>query len=291
MIALLHVGSLADLVHSPLIGLSAFLCLVLCAGLFGYLKYRSLRGHIKEATTCGYVAPPPTAKAVASLNRWARFFIFIQVGKIRYVGLENLHNVPGPSIYSANHPHYIDPLIASQTVNKPVRYMAHGRVMHSLGGLLGVYLSKRGVFAAQDDIKDGGVRTREAATQMLVSGQHLVVFPEGLTNFSPSVDDLRPGAVKIIREAARRLGKPVYIVPGYTRYGKYPTAWLATWDRPIQYFMVLFGFPFFRRGAVVTIGKPISAAELYGPTLNERTDEEAMALLKQRIESLDPGHV
>jgi 1-acyl-sn-glycerol-3-phosphate acyltransferase len=126
---------------------------------------------------------------------------------------------------------------------------------------------------------------------MLVSGQQLVIFPEGLTNFSPSVDDLRPGAVKIAREAAIRLGKPVYIVPGYTRYGRYPGKWLAKLDRPIQYFTVLFGFPFFRRGAVVTIGKPISTTELYGPTLTERTDEEAMALLKQRIESLDPGRV
>jgi len=163
--------------------------------------------------------------------------------------------------------------------------------MQSLGGLLGVYLSKRGVFAAQDDIKDGGVRTREAATQMLVSGQQLVIFPEGLTNFSPSVDDLRPGAVKIAREAAIRLGKPVYIVPGNTRYGKYPGAWLTKFDRPIQYFMVLFGFALFRRGAVVTIGQPISTNELYGATLTERTDEDAMALLKQRMESLDPGRV
>jgi 1-acyl-sn-glycerol-3-phosphate acyltransferase len=280
----------AGLVHSPLIGLAAVLCLALCAGLWGTLKYRSLRGRIKDVTTCGYIAAPPTSSAVTSLNRVARAFICLQVGKIRYVGLENLQNVPGPSIYSANHPYYIDPLIASQTINKPARYMAHGRVMQSLGGLLGVYLSKRGVFAAQDNIKDGGARTREAATQMLVDGQQLVVFPEGLTNFSPSVDDLRPGTVKIAREAAIRLGKPVYIVPGYTRYGKYPGRWLAKLDRPIQYFMVLFGFPFFRRGAVVTVGTPISTNELYGPTLTERTDEDAMALLKARIESLDPGH-
>jgi 1-acyl-sn-glycerol-3-phosphate acyltransferase len=277
---------LAALAHSPL-------AIALCIGLFavtaGILRYRSLRGAIKNATTCGYVAPPPTAAAVKSLNRVARFFTFIQVGKIRYEGLENLHNCPGPSIYSANHPHYIDPLIASRVVNRPARYMAHGRVMQSLGGLLGVYLSRRGVFAAHDQIKDQGARTREAAVQILIAGQQLVVFPEGLTNFSPAVDDLRPGACKIVREAALRLGKPVYIVPGYTRYGKYPGQWLAKLDRPIQYFTVLFGFPFFRRGAVVTVGKPISASELYGPTLNERSDEEAMALLKQRIESLDPG--
>ncbi len=276
------------LIHSPLALLA---CLAVFAVGAGLIKYRSLRGRIKDATTCGYVAPPPTAAAVASLNRVARFFIKIQVGKIRYEGLENLQNLPGPAIYSANHPHYIDPLIASQTVNRPARYMAHGRVMGSLGGLLGVYLSKRGVFAAQDQIKDHGARTRDAGVRMLLNGQLLVVFPEGLTNFSPSVDELKPGVPLIAKEAALRSGKPVYVVPGYTRYGKYPGKWLTKFDRPIQYFAVLFGFPFFRRGAVVTVGKPISTNELYGPTLTERSDEEAMALLKQRIESLDPGRV
>jgi len=126
---------------------------------------------------------------------------------------------------------------------------------------------------------------------MLTAGQQLMIFPEGLTNFSPSVDDLRPGTVKIAREAAMRLGKPVYIIPVYTRYGRYPVKWLARFDRPIQYFTVLLGFAFFRRGALVTVGKPISTTELYGPSLSERNDDEAMALLKQRIESLDPGHL
>jgi len=280
------------LAHTNLLTVAcAAVFLVICGGLFVRAKMRSLRPDIKNATTCGYVAPPPTEKAVASLNRVARLFLGLQVGKIRYEGLENLQNCPGPNIFCANHPHYIDPMIASQAMNKPARYMAHGRVMQSLGGLLGVYLSRRGVFAAQDDIKDGGVRTREAAVQMLVSGQQLVIFPEGLTNFSPAIDDLRPGAVKIAREAALRLGKPTYIVPGYTRYGRYPGAWLAKFDRQTQYFIVLFGFAFFRRGAVMTIGAPISINELYGPTLNEYTDDQAMALLKQRLQSLDPGRI
>ncbi|MBS1991773.1 MAG: 1-acyl-sn-glycerol-3-phosphate acyltransferase [Cyanobacteria bacterium SZAS LIN-2] len=281
--------SLSALLLSSAFGMCLLAFMALGIGVWGAVSYRSMRGRIKDVTTCGYVAPPPTPEAVRSLNRVARFFIGIQVGKVKYVGLENLHNLTEPNIVSANHPHWIDPLIISQALNRPARYMAHGRVMQSLGGLLGVYLSKRGVFAAQDNIKDGGVRTREAATQMLVSGQQMVIFPEGLTNFSPSIDDLRPGAVKIAREAAIRLGKPVYIVPAYTRYGKYPGKWLARFDRAVQFFMVFFGFAFYRRGAVCNIGKPISTTELYGPTLTERSDNEAMALLKARLESLDPA--
>ncbi|MBU6451118.1 MAG: 1-acyl-sn-glycerol-3-phosphate acyltransferase [Cyanobacteria bacterium REEB67] len=272
------------------IAFAAFAVMAL-AGLLGYVKYRSLSGAIANATTCGYVAPPPSAAMTASLRRLARALVFIQVGKIKYVGLENLRNIEGPCILSANHPHWVDAVIMPLMLDQPARYMAHGRVMQSLGGLLGVYLSKRGVFAAQDNIKDGGVRTREAGTQMLVSGQKVVIFPEGLTNFSPAIDDLRPGALKIAREAAIRLGKPVYIVPAYTRYGKYPGKWLAKFDRQTQFFMVFFGFLFYRRGAVVTVGTPVSTHEFYGPTLNERTDDEAMALLKERLLSLDPGRM
>jgi len=290
-IAGLSVPDFAGLIHSPLAVLGVLSLLVLGAGIWGVRKYRSLSGEIKNVTTCGYIAPPPTPEKVRSLNRVARFFIWLQVGKVRYEGLENLHNLKEPSIVSANHPHWIDPLIISQAVNGPARYMAHGRVMQSLGGLFGVYLSRRGVFAAQDNIKDHGVRTREAATQMLTSGQQMVIFPEGLTNFSPAIEDLRPGNVKVAREAAIRLGKPVYIVPAYTRYGRYPGKWLSKLDRAVQYFVVLFGFALYRRHAVCTIGKPISTEELYGPTLNERTDDEAMALLKERLVSLDPTHV
>jgi 1-acyl-sn-glycerol-3-phosphate acyltransferase len=281
-------AALAAFAHNPLIVLPV---LGLLVGALSYFKVRSLRPRIKDVTTCGYIAPSPAPKYVRSLNRLARFFLGIQVGKIRFQGLENFENLPGPAIYSANHPHYIDPLVASRAVPRPARYMAHGRVMQSLGGLLGLFLSKRGVFTAHDNIKDHGARTRTGCVQMLENGELLVVFPEGLTNFSPQVDALKPGVCQIVKEYSQKTGKAAYVIPGYTRYGRYPGKWLAKLDRPIQYFLVLFGFPLFRRGAVTTVGRPISSYEFYGPTLTERSDDEAMAILHERIQALDPGHM
>ena len=42
----------------------AALLLVALTGLCGYRKYRSLAPAIRNATTCGYVAPPPSAALV-----------------------------------------------------------------------------------------------------------------------------------------------------------------------------------------------------------------------------------
>lgn len=253
-------------------------------------KRAQYKDQIKQVTTCGYVAPRPTLAATGKLVKIVRFLTNIQVGKVKFVNRENYDSLRGPRIVSANHPHWADAAIMPQLVLAPARYMAHGRVMRSLGGLLGVYVSKFGVFASNDSIKDGGVRTRAAAVEMLVNGENLVIFPEGLTNFSPTMDNFRNGTVIIARNAAEKLGKPVYVVPSYIRYGRYPGPWLARFDRALQFFMVFVGFPLFRRGATVVVGNPISTTELYVKTDGSlRSDDEATAFLKSRIAVLDPG--
>jgi 1-acyl-sn-glycerol-3-phosphate acyltransferase len=250
------------------------------------------KAKIKLVTTCGYVAPRPSLDATGRLLKIVRRLTNIQVGPIKFVGRENYDSLRGPRIVTANHPHWADAAIMPQLVLAPARYMAHGRVMQFFGGLLGVYVSKFGVFAANDSIRDGGVRTRAAATEMLVKGETLVILPEGLTNFSPTMAAFKNGTVIIARNAAEKLGKPVNLVPTYIRYGRYPGPWLARFDRAVQFFMVFFGFPFFRRGATMVIGKPINTDELYKkPDGTLRTDDEATAILKSRIQILDPGAI
>lgn len=273
-----------------LLALTTIVCLLAVA----YIAYKrkSLKGAIKNVTTCGYVAPKPSLKHTAKLLRFSRILTNIQVGRITYIGREKLERLRGPRIISANHPHWADAAVMPQLVLGPARYMAHGRVMTFFGGLLGVFLSKRGAYAANDDIRDGGVRTRAGAVEMLCNNETLVIFPEGLTNFSPQMAQLKNGVVIIAKTAAAKLGKPVFVVPSYIRYGKYPGPWLAKFDRALQFFMVFLAFPIFRRGAVVVVGEPISTDELYTKSDGTlRTDDEATELLKTRIAVLDPGEV
>lgn len=254
-------------------------------------KIRALKPERDKVKTCGYIAPKPSLATTLRVKRVFGYLISLQVGKVHIQGEENIAAVKGAKILSANHPHWADVGIMPLLVEGTGRFMAHGRVMTSFWGLLGVWLSKAGVFAANDEIRDGGARTREAATQMLVGGETVVIMPEGLTNFSPEVAEFKPGTVKIAREAARRLGKPVHIVPAYIRYGKYPGGWLATLDRAIQYFVVFLLFPLYRRQARVVVGKAVSTDDLVDAQGRPLSDEDASELLRQRVIALDPGKV
>ncbi|MBK7750618.1 MAG: hypothetical protein IPI39_25615 [Candidatus Obscuribacter sp.] len=100
-----------------------------------------------------------------------------------------------------------------------------------------------------------------------------------------------PPLVKIAREAARRSGKPVYLVPSYLRYGKYPGAWLSSLDRAVQYFVVLLLFPLYRRQARLVVGKAWSTDEMVDSTGQPLTDEEATKIFRDKVVALDPGKV
>lgn len=272
------------------VGLSVLIAISVLSVMFA-LKVRALKPERDKVKTCGYIAPKPSLETTLKVKRLFSYLIALQVGKVHIEGKENIDAVTGPKILSGNHPHWADVGLMPLLVDGTGRFMAHGRVMTFFWGLLGVWLSKAGVFAANDEIRDGGARTREAATKMLEGGETLVIMPEGLTNFSPEVAPFKPGTVKIAREAARRMGQPVYLVPVYIRYGKYPGAWLAKLDRALQYFVVFLLFPFYRRGARVVVGKAISTAELVDSKGRELSDEEASELFRQRIVALDPGKV
>lgn len=252
-----------------------------------YLKPRlkAAREYIKLVSTAGYIGPEPTPRAVRNLVRVMRFLTFLQVGRVKVIGAENLDKPDGPWMFSANHPHWVDAAIIPMVLNRPARYMAHETVFQAGFGLGALLCAPAGAFVAHDSIRDNGVRARAASVKVLTSGQTLVLLPEGLTNFEPTMLPLKDGAVRILKEAARQLGKTTYIVPAYTRYGKYPGAWIQKYRRPIQYLLVFLMLAWYRRGATMVIGKPIASTEL------PDDDAAATELLRQRIMELDPGKV
>lgn len=241
--------------------------------------------YVKQVSTCGYLAPPPSDKALRSLLRVARAITFLQVGKVKVVGRENLDSVPGPFMFSANHPAGADVMLIPCVLARKARYMAHETVFTAGFGLGAHLVGPGGAFVAHDSIRDNGVRARAASVKVLTSGQTLVLLPEGLTNYDPVMLPLKDGAVRIVKQAAVELGKPAFIVPAYIRYGKYPGKWLQRYPRALQYLIVFLLWPIYRRGAKVVIGKPISSTEL------SADDTVATALLRSRIEQLDPKSV
>lgn len=243
------------------------------------------KAYVAQIAVCGYVGPPPTDRAWRVMKFWSRFLTWLQVGKLTVVGKENIDSVPGPIVFAANHPFGIEVAITPLVLDRKARYMAHEAVFLFAGGLGAHIAGPWGGFVAHDKIRDHGVRARRAATQVLTSGQTLVMFPEGLTNLEPTMLPLKDGVVRVAKQAAKELGQEVWIQPAYMRYGRYPSKWMQRFSRPVQYAMLFLLLPYFRRGCKVVLGKPLPASQL------AVDDAEATLQLRHAIEACDPKTV
>src|SRR5262249_50300916 len=242
--------------------------------------FRKMRAYIAQVSACGCLPPPPTKRAVNFLYRFAQVVTWIQVGKIKVVGKENL-NVPGPKIIAPNHPHYVDPgVIVLLPDKQPARYMAARGVFRFGRGIGSLLAGPTGAFPADLTPGQGGP-AREAGVRVLTSGQTLVMFPEGWAYLDGSLGTFKKGAVRIAKEAARQLEDPVHIVPVHLPSGRSPGRWTKKIPPQVEHPLVFLESWYDRRGVAAVIGKPIPASTL------PADDAAATELLRQRIISLD----
>ncbi len=240
------------------------------------------RKYSRQVATCGYLSPPPTPRALRWGMRLARLLAFIQVGRIKIIGRENLAKADGPFLVTPNHPHWADAVTMPILINGPARYMAAQEVFTFAGGLGGLLVAPLGAFSA--DLTHGkGGPAREAAIDVLTSGQRLVMFPEGYAYLDGHLGEFKKGAVRIAREASRRLGKMTYVIPVNLRYGRYPGSWIRKFPPPVQYLLVFLLSALYRRGLTMVVGEPIPVDKF------STNDVEATEQLKQAIIALDPA--
>jgi 1-acyl-sn-glycerol-3-phosphate acyltransferase len=272
------------------------LLFILAAVLMGALGWLLLarpalkraRAYITDVSTCGYLAPPPTPGWVRFLNVFCSVVTWIQVGRIRILGEENLPPKPPkdtketePFLVCPNHPHYVDPGVVVRVIRRPARYMAARGVFTFLRGFGALLAGPCGAFSV--DLTQGkGGPAREAAIKVLTTNQVLVMFPEGWAYLDGKMGEMKKGAVRIAKEAAAQLGKPVKIVPVYLRYGRNPGSWIRKLPPTIEYLYMFLNSWYYRRGVTVVIGQAISSADL------PDDDDQATEILKDRITDLDP---
>jgi 1-acyl-sn-glycerol-3-phosphate acyltransferase len=237
--------------------------------------------YIKNASTCGFLVPPPTLRVTKMFHVLARFVAFIQVGKIRIKGLKTLQELPAPYIVASNHPHYADGAIIPLMINAPARYMIAREVMQFAGGLGGLILASAGGFAVDIDPGQGAPAFR-AAIRVLTSNQRLVIFPEGWAHMDGKMRSFKKGAVCIAKQAAHKLKHGVNIVPVFVRYDRYPGPWINKLNPRLQYLLTFVCFFRYRRGVTVVVGNPISSATL------PKCNYEATTMLQNAIIDLDP---
>ncbi|KAA2284343.1 MFS transporter [Arenimonas fontis] len=139
-----------------------------------------------------------------------RFLAWIYVSlfyRLRIRGVED--NVPdeGPALLVCNHVSYMDPLVISGAVPRPIRFVMYYRIFN-IPGL-------RWVFRAYRAIPIAGAREDpavleaafEAIDRALAEGELVCIFPEGALTRDGEIAPFKPGVEKIL---ARR---PVPVVP------------------------------------------------------------------------------
>lgn len=263
-----------------LFALKVFAVVLLLLGLLAWWK----RDYIRKVSTSGYLSGPPGGFARWFARRYCRALVGWQVGNVTVVGAENLKAAPGPILIAPNHGHFIDPMLFPLILDGPARFMAAQGLFQAAGGLMSLLAAPCGAFAV-DLTRGKGAGAADAAVEVLTSGQTLVMFPEGWAWLDGHVDKFKKGAVRIVRRAATELGRPCFIIPVFIRYGRYPGTRILRWSSPVQFLILFLLARFFRKGATVVFGKPISTEEL------PADDTEATDLLRQKVLELDPQPV
>src|SRR5687768_10199789 len=82
----------------------------------------------------------------------------------------------GPAVVAANHPSYLDPILLSLHVKRPIRFMAWDKLFKV--PLLGALMRAFGAFPV--DTRPGhGREAYEKARGLLAAGEVVGLFPEG----------------------------------------------------------------------------------------------------------------
>ncbi|HEX6739124.1 MAG TPA: lysophospholipid acyltransferase family protein [Vicinamibacteria bacterium] len=109
----------------------------------------------------------------------------------------------GPAVVAANHPSYLDPLLLSLQVERPIRFMAWDALFKV--PLLGTLLRAFGAFPV--DVRRGqGRAAYEKAKALVLAGEVVGIFPEGKRSRTGWMEStLRQGAARLAWETGAPL--------------------------------------------------------------------------------------
>lgn len=222
---------------------------------------KRFREYVDLCLTSGFI--PKALRPLQLVGKYlARMWMFIQLGRIRVIGKENLV-APGRLIFCPNHSSMFDAPVIYSIMRRMPRYMTAYEEMRGLWGLKAVVMGAFGCFAVD---RSNGKTVIEPAIQVLVGGDTLVVFPEGKISNSGTYLPFKKGSAIIAMGAYDRLGRKerVGIVPIHICYGKRDEATAGSSYEEM-------GFKW-RGGVTITVDKPIYLDEVE-PLTSERITE------------------
>jgi 1-acyl-sn-glycerol-3-phosphate acyltransferase len=225
---------------------------------------------VERRLVSGYI--PSTFMPLVWLGKLiSKLWIFLQVGRVQVVGAENLRP-KGRVIFCGNHGAMFDAALAYSLMKTSARYMSAFEEMRGIWGLKAIVMGAVGCFPVD---RSHGKTVIPPAIKVLVSGQNLVIFPEGKISPSGELLPFKLGPAWITNAAFDQLGgkEPVGIVPMHICYARRdpPTANIGNF--------ATMGFKW-RGGVKVVVGKPIYLHEL-----PSRDPEQVMAAVRSFIVS------
>jgi 1-acyl-sn-glycerol-3-phosphate acyltransferase len=188
---------------------------------------------------------------------WLAGRFLIASGMLKIYGQENLSDLRG-IILAANHQSYLDPPIVGISLKRPAYFMAKAELFRfkPLGWLLG----KLNTVSIQRGIAD--LQAYKKAIKLLLSGQALIIFPEGTRSRGDRFLEPKLGVGLLAKEAR------VPIVPVYLENTKRFCRW------------------FFKKRITVEFGAPLEVCWL-DKIRPDRTGYQQIAQeVMRRIESL-----
>lgn len=129
------------------------------------------------------------------MNAFVRY-VTMGVYKLFYnFRIEGVENIPQDRalVMASNHRSYADPVILTMPMKKPVTYMAKEELFKNK--LFGWFIRKLGAFPVKRGT--GDMQVIDDAVDILESGRHLVIFPEGTRSKDGKVGKGKTGVALI----------------------------------------------------------------------------------------------
>ncbi len=129
------------------------------------------------------------------MNAFVRY-VTMGVYKLFYnFHIEGVENIPldRALVMASNHRSYADPVILTMPMKKPVTYMAKEELFKNK--LFGWFIRKLGAFPVKRGT--GDMQVIDDAVDILESGRHLVIFPEGTRSKDGKVGKGKTGVALI----------------------------------------------------------------------------------------------
>lgn len=152
------------------------------------------------------------------LMRFLAWLVISIAYRIRPRGLENIP-VKGPAVVVCNHVSYIDPIILTGSVRRPMRFVMWYKIFQ-IPVLNFIFRTMKAIpIAGAREDKEIMDEAFEVVDAELAAGNIVCIFPEGAITRDGEVARFRPGIEKIIRR------RPVPVVPA--SLGRMWGSWLS----------------------------------------------------------------